>query len=114
MKALLIPLSPLVGESGITDANLRVMGALAYSTIGVAFISYLAWYWLIVNYPATKLSGFSFLARMIGVLAGGLLLGEPLSPALWAALVLVALAIYLINRRSRGAAGATASEHTTA
>jgi drug/metabolite transporter (DMT)-like permease len=107
-------LSPLVGESGITDANLRVMGALAYSTIGVAFISYLAWYWLIVNYPATKLSGFSFLARMIGVLAGGLLLGEPLSPALWAALALVALGIYLINRRPRGAAGATASEHTTA
>jgi len=77
------------------------MGALAYSTIGVAFVSYLAWYWLIVNYPATKLSGFSFLAPMIGVLAGGLLLGEPLSPALWAALALVALGIYLINRRSR-------------
>jgi drug/metabolite transporter (DMT)-like permease len=109
-SALLLPLSPLVGESGITKPDLAVIAALAYSTIGVAFVSYLAWYWLIVNYPATKLSGFSFLAPMIGVIAGGLLLGEPLSAALWAALALVALGIYLINRRPRVAVGVERSE----
>jgi drug/metabolite transporter (DMT)-like permease len=101
---LLPPLSLALGEPGFSHPTPMALLALAYSTVGVAFATYLAWYWLILRYPASKLSGFSFLAPLLGVLAGGLLLGEPITEALWAALVLVALGIYLINRRPRVAA----------
>jgi drug/metabolite transporter (DMT)-like permease len=104
---VLLPASFLVGEAGITDPHWPAFLALGYQAIVVAFITYLTWFWLMTNYPASRLSAFSFLAPLLGVLAGGLLLDEVVTPALWIALALVALGIYLVNRRSRTAARGT-------
>jgi drug/metabolite transporter (DMT)-like permease len=79
---LLLPLSTAIGEPGFTAPTPLEIAAFAYSTAVVAFISYLAWFWLIARYPASRLSGFSFLAPMLGVLAGGVLLGEDVTQAL--------------------------------
>jgi drug/metabolite transporter (DMT)-like permease len=71
---------------------------LFYQTAIVAFASYLAWFWLLQIYPATRLSGFTFLTPLFGILAGGLLLGETLSAGLLAGLVAIGAGLQLINR----------------
>ena len=99
VSALCLPaLSWLVGEPGIVDPAPLVLGMLSYQIVIVAGASYLAWFWLISRYPAGRLSSFSFLTPLFGLLAGALLLGEPVSLALLGALVLVALGIFLVNR----------------
>jgi len=98
---LLLPLSPLVGEPGIAAPSAAALAAFGYQTLLVAFVTYLAWFWLIAHYPASRLSAFSFLAPLFGVLAGNLLLDEKVSPLLAGALALVGLGIYLVNRAPR-------------
>ncbi|MFH0825325.1 MAG: DMT family transporter [Pseudomonadota bacterium] len=75
-----------------------VLAALFYQSVIVAFISYLAWFWLIHRYQASRISAFTFLSPLFGVVLGGLLLGEALTPILWVGLTLVAGGIYLVNR----------------
>ncbi len=99
VSALLLPaLSWAIGERGIVAPTPLVLGMLFYQVAVVAFASYLAWFWLISHYPAGRLSSFSFLTPLFGALAGGLLLGEPITAALVAALILVGFGIYLVNR----------------
>ena len=98
---LALPLASLAaGEPGIVAVTPLVAGSLLFQTVIVAFASYLTWFWLITRYPAARLSAFSFLTPLFGVLAGGLLLGEPITPALVAALALVAVGINLVNRKT--------------
>ena len=59
------------------------------SMVWVAFITYLAWFWLIRHYPPSRLASFTFLTPLFGVLAGGLLLNEPIRSDCYLALVLV-------------------------
>jgi drug/metabolite transporter (DMT)-like permease len=73
--------------------------ALFYQTMIVAFLSYLVWFWLILNYPAGRIAGFTFLTPVFGVLAGAVLLGEPASFALALGVVAIAVGLRLINAR---------------
>jgi drug/metabolite transporter (DMT)-like permease len=75
-----------------------VLPAFLYQAIWVAAITYVAWFALIRNYPASALSAFTFLTPLFGVAFGAAVLGEPLTPLLLVALVLVAAGIYLVNR----------------
>ena len=75
-----------------------VVAALFYQTVIVAFASYLGWFWLLHRYQASRLSAFTFLTPLFGVILSGLLLGEPLTLYLWIGLGLVAGGIYLVNR----------------
>lgn len=95
---VLPPLSWALGEPGVVEITPLVAVSVAYQAVGVAFISYLAWFWLIAHYPASRLSSFSFLTPLFGMLAGWLLLDEQVTWALALALVLVGLGIYLVNR----------------
>jgi drug/metabolite transporter (DMT)-like permease len=95
---VLPPLSYLAGEPGITDLSVPVLLAFIYTVTVVAFISYIAWFWLVRNYPPTRVSAFTFLSPVFGVVAGNLMLGEAFTPSLAAALVLIAFGIYLVNR----------------
>ena len=76
-------------------------GLLVQALVG-AFVSYLAWMWMLAHYPATKISVFVFLTPVFALLFGALWLGEPVTPGLVAALVLVAAGIVLVNRRPAG------------
>ena len=75
-----------------------VMPAFLYQAIWVAAITYLAWFALIRSYPVSLLASFTFLTPLFGVAFGAALLNDPLSPHLFAALLLVAVGIYLVNR----------------
>lgn len=104
VSALFLPVASLaLGESwlvltGTVPVSGMALAGVAYQTIGVAFITYLTWFWLITRYPAGRLAAFSFLTPLFGMLAGGLLLDEPLTPGLIVAGVLVAIGIRLVNR----------------
>jgi drug/metabolite transporter (DMT)-like permease len=68
----------------------------------VAFISYVTWFWLVRNFPPTRLSAFTFLSPVFGVMAGILMLGEAFTLSLAVALALIAFGIFLVNRPQRG------------
>ena len=74
------------------------LGALAYQTIWVVSVTFVAWFALVARYSANRLSAFTFLAPLFGVAAGHLVLGEPLTPAFAAAVALVAGGLVLVNR----------------
>jgi drug/metabolite transporter (DMT)-like permease len=95
---ILPPASYLAGEPGIVNLNPQVMVAFAYTFVVVAFVSYIAWFWLVRNYPPTRVTAFTFLSPVFGVAAGNLMLGEAFTSSLAAALVLIAFGIYLVNR----------------
>jgi drug/metabolite transporter (DMT)-like permease len=64
----------------------------------ITFASYLVWFWLVRHYPATRISAFTLLTPIFGLLAGVLLLGEPLTMRLVVALAAVCAGIALVNR----------------
>jgi drug/metabolite transporter (DMT)-like permease len=74
------------------------LGALAYQAVWVVCVTYMAWFALIVRYSASRLSSFTFLTPLFGVLAGHMVLNEPLSPPFALAVALVAIGLVLVNR----------------
>lgn len=74
--------------------------ALFFQVVIVTFASYLLWFWLIRHYPATRLSSFTMLTPVFGLLLGAVLLTEPVTGRLLFALATVATGIYLVNRKT--------------
>lgn len=112
-SAVTLPLASLAfGEAGFSHPTAIGLLSLAWQIVIVAFASYLGWFWLISRYPATRLSGFSFLTPLFGMIAGALLLDEPVTKTLALAMLLVAVGLWLINRRpaARSAAAIDAAE----
>jgi drug/metabolite transporter (DMT)-like permease len=77
--------------------------ALGFQTVIVTFASYLVWFWLIRHDPATRISAFTLLTPVFGLLAGVLLLGDRVTLRLVLALVAVSCGIALVNRLFRRA-----------
>ncbi|UOA27074.1 DMT family transporter [Pseudosulfitobacter sp. DSM 107133] len=75
------------------------MWGLTFQIFAVASFGYLSWFWLLTVYPASSVASFSFLSPVFAVILGWLLLGEHAGWTIWAALLLVAAGIYLINRK---------------
>ena len=99
VSALVLPLASLLKhENGIVRITPMISASLVYQTVWVAFITYLAWFWLVRNYAPSRLAAFTFLTPLCGVFAGGLLLDEPITKALLVALILVGFGIFLVNR----------------
>ncbi len=102
--------SPLLLASLLLEdfstARLTGFGALSlfYQSVIVAFISYLAWFVLILRHPASLVQAFTFFTPLAGVLISGvLILGEPVGPRLVAAMALTSLGLVLVNRPPRPA-----------
>jgi drug/metabolite transporter (DMT)-like permease len=95
---LLLPLGLALGEPGVFAPTPLVWGALAFQGVVVAFASYAAWFWLVAKHKASALAPFLFLTPVFAVLAGALLLGEPVTPPLVGALVLIGAGIWVVNR----------------
>lgn len=73
---------------------------MLFQIVVVASGVFLAWFWLLSHYKASRIAAFAFLSPVFGVVMGWLWLGEAVTAALIAKLVLVTLGIVLINRRS--------------
>lgn len=97
--AVLPLLSLALGERWSLDWSTFASVSLLLQALVGAFASYLAWMWLLVHYPATKISVFVFLTPVFALLFGTLWLGEHVTPGLLAALALVAAGLVLVNRK---------------
>ena len=101
ISAALLPVVSLaVGESWQHSWSTFAVSSMVIQTVLGAFISYLAWMWMLSRYPATKISGFVFLTPLFALLLGNLWLGEALTLPLILGLVSVAVGMLLVNRKS--------------
>jgi drug/metabolite transporter (DMT)-like permease len=99
VSAVILPvISKLKGEVWPTRLESMALMSLGYQVVIIAFLSYLAWFWLLRHYPAGRIAAFSFLSPLFGMLGGGIFLNETLSALLGLSLLLVAGGIYLVNR----------------
>jgi drug/metabolite transporter (DMT)-like permease len=83
----------------------RVPGPLAlmlmvYQAVWVVGLTFLIWFGLVKTYSASKLSAFSFITPLFGVVASYFIMHDTLTLAFGAAAVLVIAGLYLINRPS--------------
>jgi len=100
ISGVLLALAALAMRTPLpTQLSTLAWSALAFQIVIVTFMSYLVWFWLVRTYPATRLASFTMLTPIFGLLAGALLLGEPITTRLLIALVGVAGGIYLVNRK---------------
>lgn len=100
VSALVLPFASLaLGEPGIIAITPLILANLFYQIVWIAFITYIAWFWLIRNYAVSRLASFTFLTPLFGVLAGAVFLNEQVTLYLVCALVLVGAGIYLVNRQ---------------
>lgn len=95
--------APLLLLSGpvVRDVGGLATGALLFQAVYIVGVTYVIWFWLMRRYPAAGLSSFTFLTPAFGVLCGGVLLGEPLSWRIFAALALIAAGLFVVNRPAR-------------
>jgi drug/metabolite transporter (DMT)-like permease len=99
VSAPMLALGALLAGERITGMPSPVaLGALIYQTFWVVPVTFVAWFALIQRYSASRLSAFTFLTPIFGVVAGHLVLGEPITPAFAAAVALVASGLVLVNR----------------
>lgn len=95
--AVLLALAAALGQIEVRTVTPLAIAALGYQAVIVAFASYLAWFWLLTRYMASRLSVFSFLTPLFGVTFGVVLLGESFSNRFLAAALLVLVGIALVN-----------------
>lgn len=93
-------------EAWPSSLSAGVWGLLLFQMGVVTFASYLAWFWLVRHYPATRAAAFTLLTPIFGLLAGVLILNEPLTARLLMALVAVCAGIALVNLVTRPRPGA--------
>jgi drug/metabolite transporter (DMT)-like permease len=83
----------------------RVPGPLAlslmvYQAVWVVGLTFLLWFTLVQRYSASKLSAFTFITPLFGVVASYFILRDTLTPVFGAAALLVISGLYLVNRPS--------------
>lgn len=98
---MLAVLALVLREPGVTNLTPRVMWSMAYQCVVIAFVSFLAWFWLMTRYLASRMSVFTFLTPLFGVAAGVMLLGEPVTAPFLGAALLVGAGIFLVNTPGR-------------
>lgn len=101
VSALVVaPFVPFAGPA-LRDVTVIATASVVFQAAYVVAFTFVLWFWLMRRYPASGLSSFAFLTPAFGVILGGLLLGEPLSPRIFAALALIAVGLLLVNRPVR-------------
>lgn len=98
MLAIIAPDSAVFGPL-IRDFTPLIGGVVVFQVVVVVCFGFSAWLWIVRHYPATQMASFIFLTPVFGAAFGVLLLGEPLTFRLVAALVMVSIGIVLINRK---------------
>jgi len=100
--ALSIPIlggaSWISGETVTHYPSLLSISLLAYQAIWVVGCTFVLWFALVRTYSASKLSAFTFITPLFGVVAAYFILHDPLTLAFGAAALLVIAGLYLVNK----------------
>jgi drug/metabolite transporter (DMT)-like permease len=76
------------------------LSLMAYQAFWVVGLTFLIWFSLVKTYSASKLSAFTFITPLFGVVASYFILHDNLTPVFGAAALLVIAGLYLVNRPS--------------
>ena len=85
----------------VSNFNMDVFLALLYQGVIVTSFGFVAWNTMLQRYGAVALHSFVFIMPMVGVILGGLVLNEPITPNIGVAMFLVAAGIIVVNYRTR-------------
>jgi drug/metabolite transporter (DMT)-like permease len=74
------------------------LSLLAYQAFWVVGLTFLLWFMLVKTYSASKLSAFTFITPLFGVVASYFIMHDTLTLAFGVAALLVIAGLYLVNR----------------
>jgi drug/metabolite transporter (DMT)-like permease len=74
------------------------LSLMAYQAFWVVGLTFLLWFALVKTYSASKLSAFTFITPLFGVVASYFILHDTLTLAFGAAALLVIAGLYLVNK----------------
>ena len=86
------------GETVTRLPGLLALSLMVYQTVWVVGLTFLLWWVLVKTYSASKLSAFTFITPLFGVVASYFILHDTLTPVFGAAALLVIAGLYLVNR----------------
>jgi drug/metabolite transporter (DMT)-like permease len=90
----------LSGETLTRVPGPLALSLVAYQAIWVVGLTFLLWFALVKTYSASKLSAFTFITPLFGVVASYFIMHDTLTLAFGAAALLVIAGLYLVNRPS--------------
>ncbi|MBP0590198.1 DMT family transporter [Paraburkholderia sp. LEh10] len=93
-----LPFAVISGQSHFHGTPLA-WASLGFQAIVVCFGTYVAWFWLLRIYLASRLGVLSFMSPLFGVAMGALLLHERLDPTFIAGAALVLAGMLVVNGR---------------
>jgi drug/metabolite transporter (DMT)-like permease len=95
----ILALGAIVSGESITHMPGTVAWALmAYQAVWIVGTTFLIWIFLIKTYSASKLSSFTFMTPLFGVIGGYFVMHDTLTLAFAGAALLVMAGLYLVNR----------------
>src|SRR3979490_1627339 len=102
--ALAVPILGLAawisGETITRVPGPLAMSLMAYQAVWVVGLTFLLWFALVQTYSASKLSAFTFITPLFGVVASYFIMHDTLTLAFGAAALLVIAGLYLVNKPS--------------
>jgi len=102
--ALSVPILGLAawisGETITRVPGPLAMSLMAYQAVWVVGLTFLLWFALVQTYSASKLSAFTFITPLFGVVASYFIMHDTLTLAFGAAALLVIAGLYLVNKPS--------------
>jgi drug/metabolite transporter (DMT)-like permease len=90
----------LTGETLTRVPGPLALSLMVYQAVWVVGTTYTLWFALVQGFSASKLSAFSFITPLFGVLASYFIMHDALTPVFGAAALLVMAGLYLVNRPS--------------
>jgi drug/metabolite transporter (DMT)-like permease len=97
----------VAGERMAHFPSAFVLSVMAYQALWVVGTTFTLWFALVKVYSASKLSAFTFITPLFGVVASYFILHDALTLAFGGAAVLVIAGLFLVNRPNRAAAPPT-------
>ena len=88
----------LAGEKLTHTPGPLAIAVVTYQAIWIVGLTFVIWFALVQSYSASKLSAFTFITPLFGVVAAWLIMNDELSLAFGAAALLVIAGLYLVNR----------------
>jgi len=88
----------LSGEKLTHVPSVLALSVVTYQAIWIVGLTFTLWFALVQAYSASKLSAFTFITPLFGVVASYLIMHDELTLAFGAAALLVIAGLYLVNR----------------
>jgi drug/metabolite transporter (DMT)-like permease len=102
VSGIILAASAIITDQTSYTMTTLVWSSLLYQGVIVCCLSFIAWYWLLTQYPASQLGVFSFVTPLFGIICGVWILDERLEFSFigGAGLVLVGVVLVTLRRET--------------